>query len=185
MRKIREGNPVNVNTKMNTKSLVLVALFLALSFVGANITIFSSIALDSFPGFVAALLLGPLYGAAIGFLGHFFTALTSGFPLSIPIHLAIAVSMAVTMLGFGLTYKALKKKIPMAGNLVITGIVGVILNAPVSLGFSMGTLALIAGWEAALGLLAMLPILLVASAINVVLGIVSFKPLERVWDKSA
>jgi len=169
--------------KINTKHLVLAALFIALSFIGANLRIFSSIAFDSLPAFLAALLLGPFYGAVIGFVGHFLTALLSGFPLSIPLHIVIAMSMAITMLGFGFTHKALKKKMQAAKSLIITGIIGVLLNAPISLGFSIGALALMAGMEIALGLIALFPFLLLASIVNVVLSIILFKSLEKVWGK--
>ena len=181
-----------MNTKVNTKYLVLAALFIALSFIGANIRIFGSVAFDSLPAFLAALLLGPFYGAVIGLIGHLLTATLSGFPLSLPLHIVIAVSMAVTMLGFGFTYKALnlalkrtlhkslKNRMSMAKNLAVTGVVGVLLNAPVSFGLSMATLALMAGAEAAMGLLPLFPFLLLASVINVVLSIVLFKSLEKV-----
>jgi len=172
-----------MTAKANTKTLVLTALFIALSFVGSYVKIFGTIAFDSLPGFLAALLLGPVYGAAIGFLGHLCTALTSGFPLSLPMHVVIAVAMAITMLGFGHTYILLKNKVTQTNNLIITGIVGVILNGPVTLAISMVALTFIAGKEAALSLLVMLPALLLASAANILIGSVLFKNLERVWNK--
>jgi len=164
-----------------TKSLVITGLLIALSFIGSHITILGSIAFDSLPGFLAALLLGPLYGAAIGLIGHMLTAMTSGFPLTMPLHLAIALAMAITMLGFGYTYKALKDKATVTASLTITGAVGILLNGPVSLGFSMGVLAFMAGKEAALGLLTLLPFLILASMANVAISIILFKTLERVW----
>jgi len=166
---------------INTKNLVVLALFIALSFVGSYIKIFGTIAFDSLPAFLAALLLGPGYGALTGFLGHLFTALTSGFPLSIPMHLAIAAAMAITMQGFGSIYKALRNKISVTGNLVITGITGLVLNGPVSLALSMCVMAILAGKDAALGLLAMLPALVLASAANVIISVLLFKVLEKVW----
>ena len=170
--------------KMSTKTLAATALFIALSLVGAHIKIFGTIAFDSLPGFLAALLLGPAYGAAIGFLGHLFTALTSGLPLSIPIHTVIAITMAITMFGFGITYKTLRNKIPHTANYAITATVGTILNGPVSLAFSMGTTALIAGREAAWGLLAILPILVLGSVANIAVSIILFISIEKVWDKT-
>jgi len=169
--------------KISTKNLVIIALFIALSFAGSYLKLFGTIAFDSLPGFLAALLLGPVYGAIIGFMGHMFTALTSGFPMSIPMHIVIALTMAITMLGFGYTYKALIKKVPVLVTLIITGAAGIILNGPVSLAFSMGVLALIAGPDAALGLIALLPALLIAATANVVISIILFKSLEGVQDK--
>ena len=172
-----------MKTKSSTKSIVITALFIALSFVGSNIKIFGTIAFDSLPGFTAVLLLGSGYGAVIGCLGHLLTALTSGFPFTIHMHLIIAASMAITMLGFGYTYKALKNKVSIKANLIITGIVGVILNAPVSLAFSIGAMALITGKEAALGLLALLPVLVFAAIVNIIISVNLFRPLEKVLEK--
>ena len=169
--------------KVNTKTLVLVALFIALSYVGSYIKIFGSIAFDSFPAFLAALILGPVYGAIIGFLGHMFTALTSGFPLSVPLHMVIAATMAITMLVFGYTYKALINKISTAGTLIITAIAGLLMNAPVSLAFSILTMSIMVGTEAAFGLLVLLPILFIAAAINILLSITVFKSLGNIWSK--
>jgi len=182
-----KGMVITMNTMektfADTKKLVMVALFITLSLVGSYIKIFGTIAFDSLPGFLAALLLGPVYGALIGFLGHIFTALTSGFPLSVPMHIVIAASMSITMFGFGLTYKIFSDRLPIAVSLIITGIVGVFLNGPVSLAFSIGAMALMAGRETALGLLALLPILVIAATANVAICIVVFKPLEKIWRK--
>ena len=168
-------------SKVNTRTLVLTALFIALSLVGSYIKIFGSIAFDSLPGFLAALLIGPIHGAAIGFLGHILSALTSGFPLSLPLHLVVAVTMAITMLGFGYTFKALKNKVSDTINLALTSVIGTILNGPVSLTFSMVTLALMAGKEAAFGLLPLLPILTLASIANIVIADLLYVSIGKVW----
>lgn len=167
-------------SSIRTKQLVMAGLFIALSFVGANIKIMGSIAFDSLPAFLAAILLGPLWGAAIGFLGHMATALTSGFPLSLPLHMVVAISMALTMLGFGFVFRMLQNKAVPWVNFLITSLVGTVLNAPISLGLSMLTLSLMAGKEAAMGLLALLPVLLLASVINIVLAFILYIALERV-----
>ena len=168
----------------HTKTIAVMALFVALSFIGSYLRIFGTIAFDSLPGFLAALLLGPAYGALIGFLGHLFTAFNSGFPLSVPLHIAIAISMAITMYGYGLAYKVFIKRLPETTTLTITGIVGTILNAPVSLALSIGVLWIMAGSEAALGLLAFLPALVAASIANIVISILLFKSLRKVWNRS-
>ena len=181
--KLTNFNPLKQRstTKTNPKKLVITALLIALSYVGAQIKIpGTTIAFDSLPAFLAALLLAPGYGAAIGFLGHIFTAMTSGFMYGLPLHIAIAISMAITMFGFGCTYMTLKSKVPEVVNLVITGIAGLILNGPFSLAISMGTLAVIANKEAAWGLLALLLPLSLASAANIVVGILLYKALEKI-----
>jgi hypothetical protein len=51
---------------MKTKKIVLAALLIALSFIGANIKIMGSIAFDSMPGFLGALILSPLLIPVLG-----------------------------------------------------------------------------------------------------------------------
>ena len=169
---------------INTKTLVTVAFLIALSFAGSHLRIFGTIAFDSLPGFLAALMLGPAYGALVGFLGHLFTAFGAGFPLSVPLHLTIAVSMALTMFVYGHTYKALQTRFSQTTAFVATGVVGVLLNAPVSLALSMSVMWLMAGREAAMGLLVLLPALAAASAANIVLRITVFKSLAKVLSRA-
>lgn len=49
--------------KYSTKKLATLAILLALCVIGANIKILGSIALDSFPAFIGAIILGPAAGA--------------------------------------------------------------------------------------------------------------------------
>ena len=162
-----------------TRTLVLSGLFIALSFVGAHITFIYSIALDSLPAFVAALVLGPIYGAGIGFLGHLLTAITSGFPLTLPLHIVIAFTMALTMLAFGYVYRLLKNRVRETIVFALTGITGVIFNAPISIVFSISALWLMVDRNAALFLLTLLPFLTLAAVLNVVLAIALYKILQR------
>lgn len=155
--------------KVSTKKLVWMGLLIALSFVGANIKIpspFQSIALDAMPAFLGTLMLGGLSGAIIGFLGHMLTAATAGFYMTIPVHIIVAVMMAITMLGFHFAYRKT--------NLIGAGIVGILLNAvgaPLVLVFIPNF-----GWPFFMGIV---PFLLVASAVNAILGIVIFTALNK------
>jgi len=160
---------------MNIKRLVTAAIFIALACVGANIKIMGSIAFDSMAAFLGALILGPLYGALIGFLGHLISALLSGFPFGLPTHLVIAVSMAVTMLGFGYTYRFLTHKFSLLYNLIVSGVAGLILNGPISLALC----APLIGIPAAVGLA---PVLILASAANIILAILIFR-IYQVYSK--
>lgn len=90
---------------MKTKKITLMALLIALSAVGSYITIFMSIALDSLPGFFAALAMGPLAGGLVGGLGHFLTALVHGFPLGLPTHLLLMAMMFLACFVLGFYYK--------------------------------------------------------------------------------
>ena len=81
----------------SVRRISIMAIFIALSAVGAMIKIPSpigSIGLDSFPGYFCALAFGFPEGAIIIAIGHLLSAAITGFPLTIPFHLAIAVSMA-------------------------------------------------------------------------------------------
>ena len=137
--------------KNSTKKLVLAALFVALSFVGANIKVMSSIAFDSLPAFLGTLVLGGGWGAAIGAVGHLLTALTSGFPYTLPAHLVIAVMMALAMAA-----------------VLVNGPVAVLLLFPL-LGPAMGSAAL----------LALIPVLSLVAGINVALAVVIYRLLPR------
>lgn len=78
------------------KRLILVGLLVALSVVGAFIRLGPwSLAFDATAGFVAALLMGPGPGAAVCAIGHLAAAYATGFPLSPPLHLMIALTMAL------------------------------------------------------------------------------------------
>ena len=80
-------------------------MLIALSAVGAVIKLFGTVALDSMPGYFAALSLGGWYGAIVISLGHIFTALTSGFPLGVAVHFYIAIQMAVYAYLFKFVYE--------------------------------------------------------------------------------
>ena len=161
---------------MKTKKLVITALFIALSFIGANIKIMDTIAFDAMPGFLGALIVGPVYGAFIGAIGHFLTALTSGFPFTIPVHLIIMLGMAVTMLVFGSVYKYFSKK-NYGVAVILSLILGVIINGPLLL----VVLIPILGKAVCIG---MLPVLSLAAGINIIIaqGIYKLLPEKyRIW----
>lgn len=110
-----------VNNRMNGKMVSWLAMFTALSAVGAMIkvpAIVSSVALDAFPALLAAALLGGRSGAIVGGVGHLLSALIGGFPLG-AMHLVIAVEMAVIVWIFGFLYKLNKKF--LAGLVFIIG----------------------------------------------------------------
>ncbi len=76
--------------------LALLGFLVGLSIAGAFIKIPSpvgTVALDSFPGYLASLGMGFLDGCIVIALGHLATAATAGFPLGLPGHLFIAAGM--------------------------------------------------------------------------------------------
>lgn len=151
---------------MKLRKMILTALFIALSFIGANIKIAGSIAFDSMPAFLGALILGPVYGAVIGGLGHFLTAFTSGFYLSLPVHIIIMIAMAVTVYVFGITYRILLKK-SITGAVIVSSIAAVIINGPVTIIMVMPIVGK--------GIIAMLPILSLAALLNVAIAHICYK----------
>ncbi len=110
-----------MKNKLTLKNITLCAMFIALSVAGAFIKPFgNSIAFDSLPAFLAASIMGPLFGAIVGFLGHLISAALSGFALTLPLHLIIAVEMAAVMLIYGFMVQKTR--------IVPSGIVAVFLN---------------------------------------------------------
>lgn len=117
---------------MNIKKMILAALLIALSFIGANLKVMGTIAFDSMPGFLGALLLGPAWGALIGAAGHFLTALLAGFVLTLPVHLEIMGIMAVAAAVFGAVYRRLAgKRKGLSGTAALTAaLAAVVMNGP-------------------------------------------------------
>ncbi|MCM8710056.1 ECF transporter S component [Clostridium sp. SYSU_GA19001] len=155
---------------MKTRKLSITALFIALSLIGANIKIAGSIAFDSMPGFLGALTLGPVFGALIGAIGHLLTAATSGFPLSLPVHLIVMINMALTMYMFGVIYKVLSKVNKYAA-LIVSNLVGVVINGPVSLFMIIPILGS--------GVMTMLPILTLIAFLNILIADIVYKLLPE------
>lgn len=152
---------------MSTKKITICSLFIALSVVGANIKIFSTIAFDAFPAFLGGLILGPIYGGVIGMLGHMATAITSGFPMTVPVHIVIAVFMFITVFCFSKIYTFfINKTKSRVLSILVSSIVGVIINAPITLIFLIPIL----GVGMCLGLL--IPLIIGATANFLLCGLV-------------
>lgn len=163
---------------MKIKPLVISAMLVAVSFIGANIKIMNTIAFDSMPGFFASIFLGPVYGAVIAAMGHFFTAMLSGFPLSLPVHILIMLDMAITMLIFGNIYsKLIKKGTGPLKSIIIAGIAGVIVNGPGSIILLLPFLLPMIGET---GLLLYLPVLSGAAALNIILAFVVYRSIMKI-----
>lgn len=158
------------NGKMKSRMLILLALFSALSAVGAAIkipAIVGSVAFDVFPALLAAALLGSGAGAIVGALGHLLSALIAGFPLG-PMHVLIAVEMAVLVFIFGVLYKKNKK--------VIASILFILANAfaaPLPFIILMNKAFYVA----------LVPSLLVGSIINTVIALVAIPRLKAIIKK--
>lgn len=116
--------------KVTLKNLSMAGLFIALSLLGANVKFWgNTIALDSAPGFLAALLLGSGYGGFVGAAGHLFSALISGMPLSPVVHMITAISMAVVMMLHGFLARKFGNGL---GAIVIRVLVAILMNSVVA-----------------------------------------------------
>lgn len=153
------GSEVNQNS-MKVRKLVRIALLVALSVVGANIKIPSILgtpAFDSMPGYFAAAVLGGKEGALIAALGHIFTALTAGFPLTLPVHLLTALEMGICAYVFGVLFRKTNHLIAIIVAVVLNGV-----GAPVAMIPIMG-----------MGVFyALVTPLLIASGLNIVIAAV-------------
>jgi hypothetical protein len=162
-------------TMLRLRSSVLAGLLIALSFIGANVKVLGSIAFDSMPGFLGTLILGTVYGASVGAIGHFLTALLSGFPLSLPVHLLIMLIMAASMAIFGIIYRWFAKgdQFSVKGAL-LSGIAAVLINGPLSLLVLSPLLMPVMGQA---GIIALIPLLSGVAALNVLLAFVVYRIL--------
>ncbi len=154
---------------LSARRLAIMAVFIALSAVGALIKIPSpvgTVALDAAPGFFVAIGFGGWMGAVVAAVGHLLTAGVTGFPLTLPLHLAIAAGMAACAWVFGwLGRKG-------TAGLVAGFVLAVIINSPV--------LALImlpvGGWPL---YLATLPSLAIGAVLNLAIATVAYLSLRK------
>ncbi|MFF2878231.1 ECF transporter S component [Gottfriedia sp. NPDC057991] len=160
---------------MNTKRIVLLSLFIALSAVLSNIKIVYSIAFDSLPAFLAAMLISPIAGGIVGALGHLLTAITSGFPFTVPVHLFIAIQMLVIVWIFGVLFKKMNQYIAMVVAIILNGPVATLLSglliAYLNHSFTVKTVS-------SFFILMVVPLTL-ASAANIVLAFILQKVMKR------
>jgi len=155
-----------MKTKLSVKFITLCGFFIALSVAGAFLKPFgNSIAFDSMPAFLAASMLGPLAGALTGLLGHLISSAIVGFPFTLPIHLIVAVEMAVVMV----IYAFLARKI----NIVVSAVIAVVLNG-------VAATALLIPMLGKPFFFAMIGPLTLVAAINVVIAVLIHRALDGI-----
>lgn len=156
--------------KNTTRKLVYISMLIAISFIGSLIKIQGTIALDSMPGFFAALYLGPAAGAIVASIGHMLTSMSSGFPLTLPMHLLVTFGMGVAVYLFGIIYKRFNGLVACVSGILLNGVVLVLFLAPftVLLGIPLNGIAFV---------LAMIVPLTLASAVNVILAYTIYKTI--------
>jgi len=153
-------------TWFTPRRIARVAILIALSAVGAFIKLPSptgTVALDSAPAFVAGAAFSPGEGALVGAIGHMFSALVTGFPLGLPIHLLVAASMAVFVWIYGLIARKLNIWIAAVVGVLLNGVGGAALLIPI---YGVGIFATL-----------VLP-LLVGALVNVVIAVIVVKVLD-------
>ncbi len=111
--------------KIEQEQWVVAGCLVALSIIGAQFNVFGSIAFDSLPGFLGAILIHPLLGGLVGLVGHMMTALFSGFPMTLPVHLITACMMFVSCAVYGYAYRR--------WHAVIGILLGLVVNGPIAL----------------------------------------------------
>lgn len=153
-------------TWFTPRRIARVAILIALSAVGAFIKLPSptgTVALDAAPAFVAGAAFSAGEGAIVGAIGHLFSALVTGFPLGLPIHLLVAASMALFVWIFGVIARKINIWVAAVAGILLNGIGGAALLIPI---YGFGIFATL-----------VLP-LLIGSVINVVIAVVVVKVLD-------
>ncbi len=148
------------------KRIARIAILVALSAVGAFIKLPSptgTVALDSAPGFVAAAAFGPGEGALVGALGHMFSALITGFPLGLPVHLLVAAATLLWVAAFGLIARKINIWVAAPVGVLLNGVGGAALLIPI---YGFGIFATL-----------VVP-LLVGSTINVIIAVAVVRVLD-------
>ncbi len=165
---MNEQGPDLQKKRWSVKRVSIIAVFMALSAVGAMIKIPSpigTIGLDSCPGYFCALAFGGIEGMVVIAIGHLLSAAVVGFPLSIPIHIAIAATMAI----WAIIFRFFGKK----GNVGI--VIGVIAAACLN-AFGSGLLLIPIGGTA-LYVANLIP-LLCAAAVNALLAAIAYSAVK-------
>ena len=164
----------SLGIKFSVQSIISIIVFSGLSALGGVLKIPStlgSIALDSAPGYFCAVYFNPLLGGIVGFIGHLCSALTAGFPLGLN-HLFVALQMFFWCFIFGFI---IRKFANMFG-VILAFTVCLLLNglgSPLLLVISpvnslpMATAKVI------------IPILLLASAANILLAILAYRMISK------
>ncbi len=149
------------------KRIARISILIAISAVGSMIKIPSptgTVALDSCTGYFSAVTFGWLEGSIIAGLGHLLSAFTAGFPLGLPVHLYIAVQMALWVSVFWYVAKKINLTLAMIIVILLNGIVSSLLIIPIG-GVGMAT--------------ALIVPLLVGAFVNVLIATLAYKIVEK------
>jgi len=154
---------------VSARTLAVMAIFIALSAVGSLIKIPSplgSVGLDSAPGFFAAVAFGGWVGFIVIAVGHLLGAGIVGFPLTLPVHIAIAIGMGLCALAFR-----------WLGRRGLVWLVAAVIATSLLNSFGLGLIVVpIGGWGM---YLASVPSLLVGAVINLIIAAVAYSAVRN------
>ena len=113
--------------KISTRELVLAGLLSAMSVILSFpvFKVMGSIGFDAIPAFFGASLISPVMGGLIGGIAHIVSAMLTGFPFSLPVHLGVMMMMFVTCWSYGVARHKINRYAAVA--------VGITMNGPVTL----------------------------------------------------
>lgn len=152
---------------MSIRKMSLLALFIALSVIGAMMkvpAIIGSVALDAFPALLAGAFFGAGPGAIVGAFGHMLSAVIGGMSLG-PLHFVIALEMAILVSVFAILFRKGKRLFAS-----ILFVIGNAFLAPVPFIFLFDFAFYIA----------LLPSLFIGSFINTVIALAIIPSLTRI-----
>lgn len=159
------STPVTRKPFFTPRRIARIAMLVALSGVGAFIKIPSpigTVALDAAPAYLAAAAFSPLEGSIVGAIGHLISALMTGFPLGLPVHLLVAAAMGVFVWVFGFLARTVNIWIAVVVGVFFNGIAGAAIMIPIG-GFGLFT--------------ALVVPLTVGAAINIVIAVFASRAL--------
>ncbi len=155
---------------MKTKTLSMIGILIALSFVGSLLKIPSplgTIGFDSAAGFFAVLYLGYWEGAFVTAVGYTLIAASGSFPLG-PLTAIVALEMAGVSMAFR-CFHSINPILGIAIGTILNGVIAPLIVLPVG------------GWGLYTGLLAPLS---VASMINLIVASTAFVSVKKFIRKT-
>lgn len=156
----------------NTGIIVKIGLLVALSVIGSMVKLQGSIAFDSMAAFFAALFISPVAGAIVGLLGHLISAMSAGFPLTMPMHIIVSLQMFGIIYIFGALWKKTNPIVAIGGGIILNGPMAALLAVPISIALGLP----FNGWP--LFSVIFIP-LLIASVLNILMAAFLYKVMMR------
>ena len=148
-------------TRELTAAGLLIAIAVILSY--PMFKLMGSIGFDAMPAFLGAAVIGPVAGGFIGSIAHMVSALLTGMPLSLPIHLVITGTMFMSCYAYGFARKHTNRYVAIG--------TGIVMNGPVSLGLSsLAAMALGMPFGGVLMFTTLILPLTLAASVNVILA---------------